>query len=310
MNHRTIAMAFDDNYVFPALVAIFSGRKHFGGVMRVIVGFDPNTLSLESRSILDQVSKELSIVVNFLEIKVPDYLSGVGHISKMSWARMMLIDQIDEDFVWLDSDVILQPGWDRILSDSSFASSSGLAAALDMGVGNLSAENAARVVSGDFYINAGVLVVKPFLIKQEMHLAFHSAMHRYSELGLQWMDQDVLNYCYRGTSDIIPEEFNVQVPISRLRKVPGRIFHFSTDAKPWLGAYRLAFFWSFSVRKWNRLARLLCKRSYSDGTVSLKLRELRRKAALFEHGGFQRSGVKKKLSAFAARLIWGQKFLS
>lgn len=300
-------MAFDDNYVFPALVALYSGRKFYEGAIRVVIGYDPQTLSVTSISLIERVCKKLAIEASFVVVEIPRFLEGVGHISKMSWARMLLIEQLDDDFVWFDSDILLQPGWHQILSDKSLAEGSGIAAALDTGVANVNPENAARVKAGGGYVNAGVLVVNPSQIDAEKRNAFMSAMRKYAELKFQWMDQDIINYCYAGKTGAIPSEYNVQVPISRLERLDGRILHFSSNAKPWLGIYRLAYFWGFAVRIWNGTARDLYNKLRSDKSTLEEFKLLRKQAARNQGLGNQIPSLGYKVAALAASLIWGKK---
>lgn len=306
MTNRSIVMAFDDNYVFPALVAMYSGRKFYDGQIRVVIGYDPQTLSANSISLINQVCRKLAIEVSFVVVEIPGFLEGVGHISKMSWARMFLIEQLDLDFVWLDSDILLQPGWDQIVSDKNLAKGSGIAAALDPGVANVEPENAARIAAGMGYVNAGVLVVNPSQIGVEKRDAFMSAMRRYAELKFQWMDQDVINYCYAGETGRIPSEFNVQVSISRMKRLEGRILHFSSNAKPWLGIYRLAYFWSFAVRIWNGTAQGLYKELRSDKQISEALKLLRVQAARNQRPIGQIPSLGYRVAALAASIIWGK----
>lgn len=307
MTNRSIAMAFDDNYVFPALVALYSGRKFYEGEIGVVIGYDPQTLSVTSISLIERVCKQLAIEVSFVVVEIPRFLEGVGHISKMSWARMFLIEQLDDDFVWFDSDILLQPGWHQILSDKSLAEGSGIAAALDTGVANVNPENAARIKAGGGYVNAGVLVVNPSQIDAEKRNAFMSAMRKYAELKFQWMDQDIINYCYAGKTGTIPSEYNVQVSISRLERLDGRILHFSSNAKPWLGIYRLAYFWSFAVRIWNGTASNLYKKLSSDKSTREEFKLLRKQAARTQGLGNQIPSLGYKVAALATSLVWGKK---
>jgi lipopolysaccharide biosynthesis glycosyltransferase len=307
MTIRPVAMAFDDNYVFPALVAIYSGRKFYDGNIKVVIGYDCQTLSTTSISLIERVCRQLAIEVSFVVVEIPDFLEGVGHISKMSWARMFLIEQLDHDFVWLDSDVILQSGWHQVLSDKNLAQSSGIAAALDTGIANVNPENSARIAAGNGYINAGVLVVKPSQIDAETRNAFISAMRRYAELRFQWMDQDIINFCYAGKTDTISPDYNVQVPIRRIRRLGGRILHFSSNAKPWLGVYRIAYFWSFAVRIWTGTAKELYKHLRSDESTRDEFRLLREQAARNPSFGNQNPRIGYRVAALAAAIIWGKR---
>ena len=296
-------MAFDDKYVFPALVALYSGRKSYSGEIRLVVGFDLETLSNSSISLVQGVCERLEISVQFLPLDIPHFLTEVGHISKMSWSRMFLMEKLREDFVWIDCDVILQPGWAQVLN-GDFDSDSGIVGALDTGVAHISTENSALSRAGANYINAGVLVVDPMRLSAELHAEFSDAMRRYGELGFEWMDQDVINYCFSGNTGVLHRSLNTQVPLPRLGTTRGIILHFSSDAKPWLGVYRLAFFWSFSVRRWNQVAGSLLRELKTDRSLAGALHSLRNDSASSRHLLGGKSTWAKKILVRFASIIW------
>ncbi len=126
----------------------------------------------------------------------------------------------------------------------------------------------------------------------------------YSQLGLEWLDQDVINYSLRGRGEILSQEFNVQVPIKRLVATTGKILHFTSDAKPWLGPFRLVYFWSHSVRHWNLFARLLIKSLDEKPTLQRSVRLLRKKTFQGQNVNWQNETLLKRFLLYSSRQIW------
>jgi lipopolysaccharide biosynthesis glycosyltransferase len=305
MRPRLIAMGFDDNYTMPALVTLFSARQSFSGTIRVLVAYDETTLGLESISLVEQVCKILEIEVSFEKLTLPGHLIGAGHISSITWARILLMSNLDEEFVWLDCDILLLPGWESLILEDLFQGGTGIAAALDLAVSSsASPNNAAYSAAGQRYVNTGVLLVNPMKLGSEFQLVISAAIARYQELGFQWLDQDVLNYSLGGKSGLLPQELNLQVHISRMRKVEGKVLHFNMDAKPWLGPFRITYFWSFSVRAWDRYSKGLHRALGSDETLKNSVSELRKKAARAESLNWAEKRAPQRLVLALSRFVW------
>lgn len=304
MKTRLLTMGFDDNYLFPALVTLFSARKSFEGSLRLLIAHDGESLSRESISLLKDACSSLKISVSFMRIRIPESLKGFGHLSRMSWARIILMTSLDEEFLWLDADLILNEGWSHLLNSQKLESPEGIGAALDPNPAPADSKNSAYSVAGGRYINAGVLIVDPSRISQDFLQSVELAMVDYSQLGLEWLDQDVINYCLRGRGEVLSQEFNTQVPIKRLGATSGKILHFTSDAKPWLGPFRLAYFWSFSVRYWNRNARSLIKSLDGRPTLQSSVRRLRKKTFQGQNLNWRKDTLLKRFLLHSSWLIW------
>ena len=304
MKTRLLTMGFDDNYLFPALVTLFSARKSFDGSLRLLIAHDGESLSSESISLLKDVCSYLKISVSFMRISIPESLTGFGHLSRMSWARIILMTSLDEEFLWLDADLILEDGWSHLLHSQKLEGPEGIGAALDPNPAPEGSSNSAYAVAGDYYINDGVLLVDPSRISQDFLQAVELAMMDYSQLGLEWLDQDVINYSLRGRGEVLSQEFNTQVPIKRLGATSGKILHFTSDAKPWLGPFRLIYFWSFSVRHWNRNARLLVESLDRDRSLQSSVRRLRKRTLQGQNLNWRNASLMKRFLLTSSRLIW------
>lgn len=304
MKTRLLTMGFDDNYLFPALVTLFSARKSFDGSLRLLIAHDGESLSPKSIALLEDACSSMKISVSFMRIRIPAALKGFGHLSRMSWARIILMTSLDEEFLWLDADLILGEGWSHLLDSQKLESPEGIGAALDPNPAPEGSRNAAYAVAGSSYINDGVLLVDPSRISQDFLQLVELAIADYAQLGLEWLDQDVINYSLRGRGEVFSQEFNTQVPIKRLGPTNGKILHFTSDAKPWLGPFRLIYFWSFSVRHWNRNARLLIKSLNTDPLLQGSIRRLRKKTFQGQNLNWRNGDSLKRFLLFSSRLIW------
>jgi lipopolysaccharide biosynthesis glycosyltransferase len=304
MRPRLIAMGFDDNYLFPALVTLFSARSSYSGEIRVLIAHDGVSLTKESLILVEQVCGFLDIELSFKQLSLPKYLSGAGHLSAISWARILLISQLNEEFVWLDSDLLLFPGWDALIRQDYFQEGMGVAAALDTNTAPVSQNNAAYESAGNRYINSGVLVLSPDLLKQDFKKGLVDSIVLYKDLGFQWLDQDVLNHNLEGRLYLLPQHLNQQVIPYRLGKVSGTVLHFYTDAKPWLGPSRIAGFWSYSVRIWNRSARDLLKKTAGNTHLRKSLKTLYKKTSRSESLNWGSKPAPQRMVLAIARLIW------
>ena len=304
MKPRLIAMGFDDNYLFPALVTLFSARRGYAKELKVLIAHDGECLSADSISLIRETCLELKIDVSFKEIDFPDFLGGSGHLSRMSWARIILMSEVSEQFLWLDADLILQSGWESLLFDGHSLQAAGLAAALDSNFTNTNVLNTAYVVAGEAYINDGVLLVDPNALDTRVLQRLGEGISRYSELGFEWLDQDVINFSLEGKGGVLPQSFNRQVPIHKVKKTTGFILHFTSDAKPWSGPWRLLYFYSFSVRFWNEYASALVKFVSNKPTLQSSLKRARKAALRAERLSMNTGPFRRKVLLGLARIIW------
>jgi lipopolysaccharide biosynthesis glycosyltransferase len=236
MKLNRVAAGIDDNYLIPFLVMLFSAWKTSSQSFEVVVGFDGLTLSQRSREQIRQFSDTLGISVEFIEVSFPAETLAAGHISLASYTRLVLADMLDETFVWLDSDIICEVGWEELLS---MKSDSGVivSAAYDP-AGNIDwqkSENFAVRDARGRYFNTGVMVVDG---KGWTRLGFptkwKNLIPKYLEYNFQWADQCVINYLAMRNFSPLHQKFNYQEQ-DRDPQLAGPAFirHFNGPTKPW-----------------------------------------------------------------------------
>lgn len=267
-----IAMAFDDNYLFPGLVSIFSARSNKSSSFYLIIAFDRQSLSEQSRHQIAQVCEAIDIQLEFIEIDLPDFLPAHGHLTAATWARLFLPQIIPSPFIYLDADIVCCPGWDelsRYLSSESHGVS-GVRENADYS----NQLNDAVTASNENYFNGGVLVFRPALLPDQFSHEVIEAAKNYKKHGFEWFDQDVLNFVLGGRVEILPPAFNVKVfPHTKSELYPkARILHFAGSQKPWTAIFRFRFFYTYSSRRWSRVAKKMLRTLRSQGVDILSLR--------------------------------------
>lgn len=252
-----VAMAFDDKYLFPALVAIYSAYSNRSAGFKLIVAYDSSQLSSDSRNRISQVCGLIGVELGFIKLSLPKFLAVHGHFSALTWARIFIPEDIKRPFVYLDADTVCGLGWSELFTHFGLGAT-GISAVLH-GVDGLNDDNAAVAATKGRYISAGVMVVRPTLLPKTFREDSLEACRNYSKNGFQWVDQDVINFVLEGRVEFLEDRFNVLVPIVSRKKLEGTVLHFAGSEKPWTAIYRFRYFYSFSVRKWANEARRMLR---------------------------------------------------
>lgn len=228
-----LVMGFDDNYVIPFLVAIFSAFTTSRHALKLTIVTTPDSLSVGSRSLVTECLEILGIVdFCFIDVSLPKALPTHLHLNEAAYLRLWVAEAIAEDFVWLDSDTLCYPGWDKILSTKFHSHPHAPLAAVT--TGHYRAEDAApgNQAVGDRYFNSGVMVINHKVFGAESFMTkIMDALNRYREFNFEWADQDVLNYVVRGGQIDLDCALNFFGQQSSSRPL---IFHFAGSSKPWV----------------------------------------------------------------------------
>jgi lipopolysaccharide biosynthesis glycosyltransferase len=237
---KAVASAVDDNYVWPLLVMLRSAKTTAKSPFRFILGFDENTLSSMNLRLIQKVCEIWKIDVSSVRINLDIPVEPGSYITSASYARLLLADILQERFLWIDADVLLQKGWDDFFEFNSNLEDNSIARAIrdplvQFGIPDSQKENQAVVNAASGYFNAGVLLLNPdkwrnFNAPEKWRLAFENS----SSLGFQFHDQCILNYVLSGYVELIPNEYNylIRNDNGRLVNHP-RIIHFAGGFKPW-----------------------------------------------------------------------------
>jgi lipopolysaccharide biosynthesis glycosyltransferase len=297
-------MAIDDNYVYPFLVTVFSAKNSTSLDLRVLLAYDRRDLSPEALSFVKVACARMGVHLTPKELTTDLELPAAtsSHISRTSWARILLLQTEAEEFVWLDSDLLLLAGWDTLLTLGVADAGFGIAACRES-QNSANQQNQAVYASGDKYFNAGVLIIDPVRARKELASSLEWAIREYVSLGFEWVDQDVLNFCTKGAVQTLDPGFNIRRsdPMSPTK---GPIIHFAGTLKPWNAITRFYAIKNPDVKTWNKVARKLLRLKNLSPSERAQLASFRRKAAT--RNGEDTAGLHgwKRLAALIIREIY------
>ena len=304
MRIRRVAMAIDDNYVFPFLVTVFSAKNSTLLDFPVLLAYDSRDLSPEALSFVKVACSRMGVDLTTKELTTDLALPAANssHISKTSWARILLLQTEVEEFVWLDSDLLLLAGWDKLLTQSVVDAGFGIAACREF-QDSANHQNQAVYVSGDKYFNAGVLIIDPVKARKELGDSLEWAIREYGSLGFEWVDQDVLNFCTKGAVQTLDPGLNIRRS-DHMSPTKGAVIHFAGTLKPWVAITRFYSMLNSDIRIWNKVAKKLLGLSNLSPSEKSQLASYRRKAAT--RNGQDSAGLRgwKRLAAAIIREIY------
>lgn len=235
IKHR-LAVGVDDRYVGPLLVALYSAWVGASRPFRLIVGFVPSELSSKNRDLISAVAGHLGVALEFIEVQLPLMAVGDKRISPSSYIRLVLADRLDETFVWVDCDVILEQGWDELLTLQSRARVV-ISAVRDNVINsrpNVTGNQSVLRSQGNYFNSGVILVDARAWSNQRFDVAWKVALSRYEELKFQYLDQCVLNYTLAGHTDFLEAKFNVLELLDESTHTGERIIrHYAGNIKPW-----------------------------------------------------------------------------
>lgn len=294
-----IVMAFDDNYLVPALVSIFTARKNSGKGFRLIVVYDPQHLSRDSQEFLSRVCLSLDVNLQMISHTLPKFLRTHGHFTSSTYSRLFIPKLVAEPFVYIDADTICEVGWDEIADWDYFERQNEVGVAL-RGVrltdGQLNPTNSAVSASKGRYLSAGVLVFDPPSLENGFEKRVEEACKAYERLGFQWVDQCVLNYVMGGRVQFIDPKFNVYLHTNMKKPLGARILHFVGSEKPWIAVNHFRNFFTYPVQKWWGCARQLSQHLEQWGFEKREFGALVRRIATSDGVNPENLNLGKKLA--------------
>jgi lipopolysaccharide biosynthesis glycosyltransferase len=177
---------------------------------------------------------EIELVFKQFTFDLPVQLDG--RIAREGYIRLLWMDELEEQFLWMDSVTLPLPGWDQIFSflgpEENGPTIAVIADRKIIEKRNKFPENLADQRAADAYFNSGVFLVNPlnWRAKGYDHV-WKEVRANFKELGFMHHDQDILNYVLSNDKRIIPGKFNVIV--SHPTQIEQNILHFAGGPRPW-----------------------------------------------------------------------------
>jgi len=241
---NTIVTGHNTGYVYPWMMMARTCARNTTGQFKMIAANMNRTMDEKDIHFMSEYAKHLGIKLEILDLELPqDLLEQLGKMA-IGYISLLFLDALEEDFVWLDSDLLLRPGWERIFhlqGDKELGGKSikypVIRAAKDREVTvkqhKIKNTNGAFLKNPQNYFNCGVMWLSPSNWKKfKLNHAWQDVVRRESELGLEFIDQDILNYLLHDKVEIMSKRLNyitgdfyVQDPL---------ITHFAGYPKPWV----------------------------------------------------------------------------
>jgi len=236
----TICMSIDDNYLWPWMVTVYSAVINCESPFpKIILANVNNLLSAECKTIAINFAGSLKIDLEIVELDIDANLDFMHHFNVTIYSRILLMDILSEDFLWLDSDLILMQGWSSIFEEKGDNLDEGVVirGVLDSGLYRerlLQSGNVAMLKSKGRYVNSGVLLMSPENWKKiGQHSSWLLMAQSPEKYGIDPNDQDILNYLCAGKNSILAAKYNYIVGNELSVSEDILIQHFAGPPKPW-----------------------------------------------------------------------------
>ena len=237
---RVVVSSIDDNYVWPVLVSFFSMSKNATDSFRIVLGYDSNLLSSQSRNLILDIAKILCVELEFLLIDLRGLkANNMRHVSVSTYSRLLMIDLCEDSVLWLDADVLCLSHWDLIFSEALEMDPNQIALAVKDPISENAisihlSSNLALVECGASYFNSGVLYVDTNRWRDANGpLLWRNHFANYLELGFEFEDQCILNYFLVGRCKLMTRGFNYIVAKDAPFDSTIKLIHFAGALKPW-----------------------------------------------------------------------------
>ena len=260
-----IGMSIDDNYLWPWMVTVYSGVINCEGAFPKLILANPNNLlSLENQKFARDFANILEIDLEILKLDIEADLKFEHHFNETIYSRILMMDILSNDFLWLDSDLVLMTGWNSIFQEKGDCQDDDVVirGVLDTVLyrERLTASgNGAILRSEGRYLNSGVLLMSPTNWKKiDAPSLWLEMAQNPGNYGIAPNDQDILNFLCAGRSSVLPPKYNYIVGDEYSSTDHNLIQHFAGPPKPWkLSKTTKEFFLSvqgfnyFKPQNWN-----------------------------------------------------------
>ena len=256
---KIVVTGHDTNYIYPWMIMAKSFASSTKGDFKMIAGNMNGGLKKNDLQFMRDYAEHLGINLEIMDLTMPpDLVKQLGR-SMNGYFSLLFLDALKEDFVWLDSDLILNPGWEKIFeagNAKNYKDSTIIRAVPDRKVTveqlKKRKSNGAYLRNSDNYFNCGLMWLSPKLWKKlKFDLAWQDVIRQGPKLGLEFIDQDILNYLLCENVHILPKKYNY---------MPGDfhfssplITHFAGYPKPWVMSSKAkAMYFMREAINWDR----------------------------------------------------------
>jgi lipopolysaccharide biosynthesis glycosyltransferase len=257
--NRIVVTGHNASYIYPWMIMTASLASSTKDDFRMIAGNLNSGLKKKDIQFMKDFADHLGIDLEIMDLTMPKDLETHHGKTSINYLPLLFLDSLDENFVWLDSDLILEPGWEKIFEFGESNSDSGtivIRAAPDRQatLEQLKKKNTnqAYLINSDKYFNTGVMLLSPKAWKSlNFNKAWQDISRRRPEFKMDFNDQDVLNFLLHNNVEILPREFNY-LP-GDVHFVLPLITHFAGYPKPWVMSSKAkALYFMREAINWDR----------------------------------------------------------
>jgi len=227
--------------------------------LHMIAGDLNQSLSDFDKEFMQDYADYIGLSLEFMDLTMPPDLTKKLGKSIHGYFSLLFLDKLSNDFLWLDSDLLLEPGWDSIFDSvpqNKKQITSVIAAVQDRiatsALLRKESKNSAFLFNDERYFNCGMMWLSPRAWKaNKFDQQWKDVIRKDKDLGLQFIDQDILNYMLRDHVAILSHKFNY-MPGDLIDEIP-LITHYAGYPKPWvLSARAKSLYLMTEAINWNR----------------------------------------------------------
>lgn len=229
-----IYLGTDRKYLVPTLLTVWNLNRQAKSVHDYKIVYFTKDLSESDVLCIAEMSLKLRLRLEALELDSADDYKPMGHLTRASYLRLKVQEIESAEFLWLDSDLCANQGWDQALEldleriEKIDPRTGGVAAVLESDMGRKSTKPLT-----DTYFNAGVIVFRQNSMQRGVHEEAFSELSASPELW-NFGDQDVLNLTYSGKVKNLTRQLNVDGwNNQKIQDHDWKILHYLGPMKPW-----------------------------------------------------------------------------
>ena len=284
VNKIPIAMATDNNYVYPTIVAMVSmleNKKESTHLdFHIMISGQVSRENRNRLTKLKRIYKGCSVELIDMKNSFDSTYIVSSHITKATYYRLLLPSILSDydKILYLDGDIIVRKDlWDMYNTDLKGKYIGAVKDVYHQMYGGSDYAYKLGVKSTKQYINAGILVMNLKKIREDnMEKKFNDFIPKLEPRKLNYNDQDVLNAtCYDKIKFISPEynaiEFMMFINDSRgiynnqewkRARTDPAIIHYAGSSKPWNGC-NCRFY-----DEWDKYRKITEKKIYGTPVIS------------------------------------------
>ena len=256
---RLVVTGHDSNYIYPWLIMAKSAVENSTAPIHMIAGDLNQSLNDADKEFMQEYAKHIGLSLEFMDLTMPPDLTKKLGKSIHGYFSLLFLDKLSKDFLWLDSDLLLEPGWDSIFDvvpQNKKQVNYVIAAVRDRiatsALLRKESKNSAFLFNDERYFNCGLMWLSPRAWKaNKFDQRWEDVIRKDKDLGLQFIDQDILNYMLRDHVALLPHKFNY-MPGDLIDDAP-KITHYAGYPKPWvLSARAKSLYLMTEAINWDR----------------------------------------------------------